>query len=277
MNKLDFIKGGVALGLVVGFLLAGSPGVSGASGTITVNGAPSVTPGVQYFGNTLTEGTAGGATDPGEFWSLNLVAGDQVGINVESTPNGYYQNDMGALVYPAGTSDATVASSNTISTNASSFSGSSTASEVIDFIAPSTGIYPIYVFTGPASLSQAGPFNFSVEVHPAAVLFASSKIRTATRGSLTAYVRTPDGTSITDPTLVVTLYGSWKNAKPVPATWHVLAKGTPSEGRVIFHFALPAAHAHASVRLRLKTDSAASVSSASTYQSTVLFLTDVVS
>lgn len=277
MNRLDFIKGGVVFGLVVGVLLAALPSISGASGTITVVGAPSVTPGVQYFGNTSSDGAAGGVTDPGEFWSLNLVAGDQVGINVESTPNGSYQNDMGALVYPAGTSDATMSSSNTISTNVSSFSSSSTASEVIDFTAPSTGVYPIYVFTGPAFLSQAGPFNFSVEVHPAAVLFASSKIRTATKGSLTAYVRTPDGTSITDPSLVVTLYGSWKNAKPVPATWHVLARGTPSGGKVIFHFALPAAHAHTSVRLRLKSDSAASVSSASTYQSTSLFLNDVIS
>jgi hypothetical protein len=65
-----------------------------------------------------------------------------------------------------------------------------------------------------------------------------------TGGKLVAVVRMPSGTPVTDPSLSVKLYGTWKTVSYAPVTTQLIATGTVVGGQAVLKVHLPASLAH---------------------------------
>ena len=120
-------------------------------------------------------------------------------------------------------------------------------SKALEFTAPSTGTYP--VAAGPNCYNGAdGPFAFAVSVthgvapHAVVALVKTSTVRAS--GAIIATVQA-NGSPVTDATLVLKLYGTWKGAA------HLLGSATPKSGAARFTFHIPAGMSGTTIRLRV--------------------------
>jgi hypothetical protein len=230
--------------------LAAAAAASGSGGT-AISGAPTIQPGAQQSADTLTDRTttvnpgSGGCWTDLEFWRLPLSAGDAVEIDAtQISPS----TNLQVGVFPAGTTDANFASAQAV---ASGFA----VKGPIKFTAPATGTYP--VIAGPNCYDgDDGPLTLVVKVsHGAgagkAVVTLQKVSKLAPGGSLTATVRTAAGAPISDPSLTLELYGSWKDAGSAAASSHLLAKASPKNGSVRFTFHLPAKLSGTAVQLHV--------------------------
>ena len=242
MRGIPWRRGLVAVSLGVAIAVTGIalPTPSGASGGSSIALAPTVTSGVEYFGDTASDPTGSGAAIPGacfldvEYSMLHLVAGDEVLVAGKAVLPAW---EIHAVVLAAGTTDGNVIAASVISQG------------WIDsdqpFTAPSTGDYPLLL--GPDCSGTDGPFHFIVTIARAAELYVAQHIQTRTSGTLAVDVRAPDGSPISDPGLTVTLIGRWKGSSVAPAIAHVLASAHPLHGVANLHFRLPASLNHKSV------------------------------
>jgi hypothetical protein len=100
-------------------------------------------------------------------------------------------------------------------------------------------------------------FTFTVTVtpHPVsvrAVMTLALRSEVRTNDSISASLRTSAGAAISDPRVVLRLYGLWSdqsNTAPVP---HVLATASPKQGSARFAFRLPADLRGTVVKLQVK-------------------------
>ena len=234
-------------GMVV---LASSAASATDGGGTSVASASLVRPGVPEYGNTAS----GSVAQPSnaqcnsniQFWKIPLLAGDQVTVTGRAISPA---SNINVWFYPPGTTDASFSSGNfpnpdwSGSTNGGPTAGGTLGQSIV-FTVPATGVYPVLI--GQCG-GQDGPYEFEVSVKHAAVLYSRSLLRTGVTGDLIAYVRTPGGHPISDPSLVVTLYGFWRDNSVLPVSKHVVAKAHVSGGVVKLPFHLPAATVHKAV------------------------------
>lgn len=231
-------------------LLLVIPVVAAAAGGSSIAAAPTVEPGVQAFGNTASDQTRVSSCNNRawltEFWNLHLIAGDQVLLKGDATAPAW---GFHAWVFPAGTTDATVDQrwGQTISPGGrGGFDGAP-----LVFTANVTGTYPVE-FGGECGVSAAsGPFNFLVTVYHKALVFLPPFSRISSGGKFTAVVRTPDGSPISDPSLILRLYGVWKDASFVPASRHLIGTAAAVRGLAQFTVRVPARLRGSTIQLRV--------------------------
>ena len=107
-----------------------------------------------------------------------------------------------------------------------------TPTKLSQTVVTASGNYPL-LFLDTKGVGNAGPYSFTaVVLHAAAVSFThQSQIPGA--GIFKAAVLAPDGSSINDSTLKLTLNGYWGNRK------HKLATASPTNGIATFDYSLP--------------------------------------
>jgi hypothetical protein len=230
-----------------------------AGGGTSIVGATRAQANVTEFGNTVTDASLPGdlpedavCTKDEQFWSVALTAGDQVTAEVNATAPAA---DFDIEFLPIGTDDQDVENGSypsALYSNGTPFE-SGALDQVVEFTVPVTGVYPFIV--GPdCDGGVNGPYNFTISVTHAALVFAPSTISTGTTGSLPVVVRNPVGTPITSKELTVLVYGSWKDTSYTPDSLHLLARLHPVHGMVTAHFTLPARLAKTKVVLVVSAD-----------------------
>ncbi len=233
----------MALGLTLALAVAAS---ASAAGGTSIASAPLIQPGAQQAANTTTDPTSPGDDGIGqlsgcwhdlEWWRVSLTAGDDVVIKGGATDSG---ENLLVAVFPPGTTAANVA-------RATAVKYGLPLSKALEFTAPSTGTYP--VAAGPNCYNGAdGPFAFAVSVthgvapHAVVALVKTSTVRAS--GAIVATVQA-NGSPVTDATLVLKLYGTWKGAA------HLLGSATPKSGAAHFTFHIPAGMSGTTIRLRV--------------------------
>jgi hypothetical protein len=189
---------------------------------------------VQRTGNTSTNVDTCG--NKFEFWMLQLKQGDIVKITWGSPA----AVDTLAL-FPAGTLDSDNTGGCYYASGWTSWAHSPVLSDsnatpttvkLSQTVVTASGNYPL-LFLDTTDVGNAGAYSFTTEVlHAAAVSFTrQSKIPGA--GTFKAAVLAPDGSSISDSTLKLTLNGYWSNRK------HKLATASPTNGIATFDYSLP--------------------------------------
>jgi hypothetical protein len=215
--------------------LAVPAGALGAGGT-TIASAPTIAPGATITANSATDQTAvgddgvgfeSGCWDAVEYWKVPLTAGDAVTVSVTiGVPT--YNLEIG--VFPAGTTDRTLANAQSVKT------GLPTDKVPLTFTAPATGNYALAA--GPNCYNgEGGPFTFVVSVTHHAVAKTSVALPALTHiavsGTITAKV-TAGGSPVTSSGTMLKLDGAWGGAT------HVLAVAAPKNGSARFAYHLPA-------------------------------------
>jgi hypothetical protein len=213
-----------------------APAVAYASGGTTIASAPVIAPGATISANSATDQTAvgdegvgfeSGCWDAVEYWKVPLAAGDAVTVSVTiGVPS--YNLEIG--VFPAGTTDKTLANAHSVKT------GLPSDKVPLTFTAPSTGTYALAA--GPNCYNgQGGPFTFVVSVthHAEAKTTVALPALThiAAGGTITAKV-TAGGSPVTSPSTTLKLDGTWGGGT------HVLATASPKNGSARFAYRLPA-------------------------------------
>ncbi len=216
-------------------LLALSAGVAGATtgGGGTIATALVATAGVQEDGNTAS--FSDNCLNKYEYWVLQLKQGDLVKI----TWGAPAAVDTLALWAP-GTSDA----SNNGCLYSSGFSqwtatpvltdtnATPATNHLAQTVATQDGSYPL-LFLDTTGVGNAGAYSFTAVVLHAASVSLPNTTKIPGSGTLTASVRAPDNSAITDSGLTLTLNGYWGNRT------HKLATATPTDGQVTFTYDLP--------------------------------------
>jgi hypothetical protein len=226
---------------------------AGAGGGLSIAAAPSIQPGVEEVTDTSSDqtlmGTQGsektGCWSRFVYWRLALRAGDAVSIT------GRNDGASGFMIgiFPAGTTDANIRTTNGIALGKVPNSGP------LKFTASSTGVYPVVV--GPNCHDGSdGALSFVTTVTHSAekqkvVATIDPIARLAHNGTVTAKVRAPYSTAIHDPNLVLKLYGTWKDVGAAAATEHLLGTGSAKQGSVRFKVTLPAS-VTGTVQLRVR-------------------------
>ncbi len=213
-------------------------GSAAAYGGTSIAQAPTITPGQQLFGDTSIGNYPRSCRDHGtaDFWKLQLVAGDDVTINWETT--GDYLRVID--VWPANTDDFNINNREPFQI----FFLGANRKQQSKFTANASGAYPL-VFNN--SCGGTGPYSFVTYVTHRLTLFAPRAPRASTRTTrLVVRVRTPDGQPITDSRLRVKLEGSWRG------TWHGLASAAPQSGRASLSFKVPRSLRGTRIRLRIR-------------------------
>jgi hypothetical protein len=204
-----------------------------AGGGKTIKDAPTLSFGVQYFGNTQN----GSEDDPGryyEFWRLPLIAGDTVTVDFENAVDGAGVHEV--TIYPAATTDYNLSSAKYTYW----YMPQNQHGEAV-YRAPSTGTYPL-VFDG--YRSSLGAYDFTAYVkHEVRLQAQASSLRS--RGTWVVGVRYPDGSPVDDPALSLLLYAK------IGHDWRAVGKGTPKSGKAVVGYTLPLSSRGHVVRLRL--------------------------
>jgi hypothetical protein len=211
-------------------------GASTASGGTSIERAPLVASGAKLSGDTTSDPTTPGDNGIGfdsgcwhdlEFWRLELGAGDAATFSGGGIDPG---DNFELGVFPPGTIDATLARANSVKNGFPK-----QRAVVYDAVVPGTYI----LVAGPNCYNGVdGPFAIT-----ATVTRGAAPVKTAVTlpaqlpasGSFAVTVTGPAGVAISDPRLVLRLYGTWGG------TSHLLGSASPSAGTARFTVRLPAA------------------------------------
>jgi len=167
-------------------VLASALPVSAAGGT-SIAGAPAVTPGVQQFGNTAAGSVIG--CRHSQFWTLNVVAGDEVTIDWESASVWPFLE-----ILPVGTTDFSLGDTRYFA----NFSLNSNGKARSIFTAPTTGAMPVMFQTYQSCADSAhGPYDFTFYIKHATVASFQRPAALGHTGTLQVSVHNPDGAAIT--------------------------------------------------------------------------------
>jgi hypothetical protein len=232
--------------LAVAFAIAG---VALGDGSPTIAGASPVPLGSTLIGNTSSDpvstvivpfGSGAGCTGAGEFWTVKLLAGDEVTIAGASlSPAAGMYVDL----FPAGTSDADVA-------GAKPLLSEPLVTATTDITA--SGTYPVLIGQSAACGGADGPFHFAITVVHKAVVALPAARKLGQTGTLTAKVMTTDKQPINDFHLHLSLYAIYPGSKKQ----HLLGTATASAGTAVFSYKLPASTAGKSVTIEVKASGA---------------------
>jgi hypothetical protein len=171
-------------------LLVGYPLPASAAGSTTIAGAPSIPIGVQQFGNTAdgsqTSGSCGGR-NYSQYWSLPVVAGDQVTVTWQADNLGTY-----FYVLPIGTTDFNVGDTSPERT----FTLNSNGMAEAVFPATRTGTMPLRFYVSSCG-RDPGPYAFTAYVSHAVVVDFARPGSLPLTGTLQVTAHNPDGVPIT--------------------------------------------------------------------------------
>jgi hypothetical protein len=255
--------GALAAALAGVAVLAWSGGALAAGGT-SIAGAPVIHSGVSQTANTNTDATVDGANHGPqavgcwvnlEYWLLPLSAGQKVQIQGAPIPP---MTNLELGIFPPGTTDAN------ITVAQPTLTGFPTSAHPLDFTAAASGNY-IVVGGQNCYNSDGGPFSFEVAVsHTTATVTAAAAVTVAlpslthlpVSGAITATVRTAQGTAVSDPSLVLKLFGSWRSGSGAPAA-HLLDAAPAKHGTARFTYHLDSALAGKTIVLHVAAATAA--------------------
>ena len=209
-------------------------GAAAASGGTSIAKAPLLASAAKLSGDTTSDSTTPGDNGIGfdsgcwhdlEFWRLELGAGDAATFSGGGIDPG---DNFELGVFPPGTIDATLARANSVK------NGFPKQRPVVyDAVVPGTYV----LVAGPNCYNGVdGPFGITVTVvHGAAPVKTDVTLpaQVAASGSVAVTVKGPAGVAITDPKLVLKLYGTWAGAS------HLLGSASPSAGTARFTVSLP--------------------------------------
>jgi hypothetical protein len=186
----------VALGLV--------PAMAPAEGSQTIASAPTVVFGQQEFGTTVGGAHLEKPSGLASFWSLPIIAGDQLTIDWEATLG----SSTGIHLYPVGgVNDYTDQEAHTVAGQGQSDNGKNQ----LEYTAPTTGDMILAMVTNHAS---GASYNFIAYVRHAVALAMPRLGSVPHRKTVVVAVHAPDGSEVSDPSLQVTLeakvHGTWK-------------------------------------------------------------------
>lgn len=225
-----------------------------ADGGPTIAGAPPIAFGQPEFGNTVT----GGRSLDGRYnsyWSLSVIAGDQVTIEWEgqsSSPPDIPQLD----VYPVGTTDTNVVITHPVASKTPASKtphGNGVAG--LTFTAPKTGTMPTDFETRGCLFGRgcghfAGPYAFIAYVRHAARLALPTLGSLPLSGTVAVTTQNPDGAAISDAGLYVFL-----QIKPANQQWANIGSAAPTDGVAKVGYIIPASLAGQHVEVRAVTGS----------------------
>ena len=180
-----------------------------------------------------------------EYWRVPLTVGDNVMIEGGAVSPG---DNLEIAVFPPGTTSKNIASAVAVKYGLP-------LSKAIQFTATATGTYP--VVAGPTCYDGTdGPFDFTFTIkHGSGAVKATVALshvsQLSAAGTVTATVHAADGSPITNPQLVLKLYGTWKDTPSGPAKAHLLATASPMDGSVKFVVHLPKTVSGSSVQLHV--------------------------
>jgi hypothetical protein len=98
-------------------------------------------------------------------------------------------------------------------------------------------------FAGASNFPMVGEASLAAD----AALYLPRTATLAPTGKLAAVVRMPSGPPLTDRSLTVSLYGTWKTVSYAPASTQLIASGTVVNGQAVLKLHLPASLAHKTV------------------------------
>jgi len=230
-------------------ICAGVAGAAGGGDTIAT--APVVPAGAPQSGNTssFTDTCQNGF----EFWMLQLKQGDLVKITWNAPP----AVDALAL-FPTGTSDAAHDgclyasdwSQWTVSPVLSDSNETPATTRLSQSVVPANGNYPL-LFLDTTGTQNAGAYTFTAVVLHGASVSLPHVSAIPGNGTLTADVRAPDHSPISDSSLKLTLKGYWSTVAGSPPSAHKLATATPSNGTAQFDYRLPPRLWRKKIRLQI--------------------------
>ena len=229
----------VSLVMSTSALLVATSAYAGGGNSIAT--APAVVPGQQEFGNTE------GASKLGQFWLLNVTAGDSVVIDWEA------QGRKELALNPLGTTDFNV---ETVQGIAQDENGANGKAE-LTYTTTSTGTIPLQFL--PFSSQPSGPYNFTAYLTHALSVGLPRVGSLRSRGTLNISVHNPEGGPINDPAVQVEVqikgHGSWQR----------IGVGTVSNSAAVIPFKVPAWLRHRLVTLRALAHGAGYASTSSAH------------
>jgi hypothetical protein len=98
-------------------------------------------------------------------------------------------------------------------------------------------------FAGASNFAMVGEASVAAD----AALYLPPTATLAPTAKLVAVVRMPSGSALTDRSLTVSLYGTWKTVSYAPASTQLIASGTVVNGQAVLKLHLPASLAHKTV------------------------------
>jgi hypothetical protein len=210
-------------------------GAAAASGGTSIAKAPLLASTAKLSGDTTSDLTTPGDNGIGfdsgcwhdlEFWRVELGAGDAATFSGGGIDPG---DNFELGIFPPGTTDANLAKANSVKNGFPK-----QRSVVYDAVAPGEYI----VVAGPNCYNGVdGPFEIAVSIaHNAAPVATEVTLpaKVPASGPVAVTVKGPGGLAITDPKLVLKLYGMWGGAS------HLLGSASPSAGSARFSVRLPA-------------------------------------
>jgi hypothetical protein len=240
----------IAVGAVS--LFAGSA-VALADGGQTIATATPVVYGQLETGNTANGGvTTDGADGYESYWALNVTNGDDVTINWTAPLD---QNGNGPVlsVYEVATNDASIEDANPFWSDNLGANGQ----DAMTFTADETGMMPLQ-----CEESAPGPYQFSATVTHAVVLTVPNVSTLADKGTIDVGVANPDGTGLSDPSLVVDL-----QVQASGQAWSTIGSASASGGSAKIAYTVPASLDGKTVQLQALAQGAAYQTQTSTSQS----------
>jgi hypothetical protein len=223
--------------LLIPILIAAlaTAGQASASGGTSIAKAPLVAAGAKLSGDTSADSTRPGDNGIGfdsgcwhdlEFWKLALGAGDAATFSGGGIDPG---DNFELGIFPPGTTDANLPKANSAKNGFPK-----QRSVVYDAVAPGEYI----VVAGPNCYNGVdGPFEITVVVAHSAAPVKTAVMLPATvpaSGPVAVTVKGPGGLAVTDPKLVLKLYGTWGGAS------HLIGSASPTAGTARFTVHLPA-------------------------------------
>jgi hypothetical protein len=110
-------------------------------------------------------------------------------------------------------------------------------------VVTATSASSILEFAGASNFPMVGEASVAAD----AALYLPPTATLAPTGKLVAVVRMPSGPALTDRSLTVSLYGTWKTVSYAPASTQLIASGTVLNGQAVLKLHLPASLAHKTI------------------------------
>ncbi|HKP88600.1 MAG TPA: hypothetical protein VJT75_01380 [Thermoleophilaceae bacterium] len=200
-----------------------------ADGAGSIASAPTVVYEQQSFGNTADPNTSSEGCGGGRhaWWSLPTSAGDRITVDFEGTGAEY------ARVWPVGTTDFNVEDKNYRETK---HLGSNDKAQLV-FTSPQTGTMPLEFTTDICNFSvsgEPGSYDFTAYVRHAVRLAVPRRESVSRVATMRIGAHTPDGASINDPSLVVTLQAHNRGGK-----FRRVGSASVQDGRATVSYTLP--------------------------------------
>lgn len=231
----------MAMLVVMGLLAFGSASAY-ADGGKSITSAPSVVYDQQQFGNTAN-GEPDGPCNLNSWWRLAVTAGDEVTVDVEHENAFTY-----VRVFPVGTTDFTFRTEQPV------FEKLWPAKQFeINLIAAQSGDMPLLFNANPSCVQSVdpGPYDFTAYVKHGVRLSVPHRAKLRRRATLKVGARTPEGGTISDSSLTVTV-----QVKAPHRAWKIVGHAPVQDSAARVKLKIPRKYVGRKVKLRARATGA---------------------